>query len=398
MSADDIIILTDPDRDRYASPRLIRWWDQARLRAARVMVVGAGALGNEALKNLALLGAGQVWVVDFDKIEVSNLSRSVLFRESDAGRSKAEVAAARAMALNPDVRVRALHADVVRDVGLGVFRRMQVVLGCLDNREARWAVNRACWRLGIPWVDGGLDELNGAVKVFIPPEGACYECGLTEQDWQFMAERHSCTSRRPEDFVEGKTPTTITSAAIIAGVQTQEALKLLHGRPLTPGSAWLYDGLKGGGARVTLNRRADCLAHDAWAPIVEVPASVGALTARGLLQAAQAELGLEARIYLDREFVTRMTCSRCGRSEPGLRPYRQGQALPVTCPECGGSRYPDLTFIVQPEMDGLDQPLAALGLPPLHILEARNARQALYLELTGDAAELFGTQSGGQRD
>ena len=74
------------DLDRYSSLRLISWWRQDRLRSARILVVGAGALGNEVMKNLALLGLGTIYVIDFDLIEPSNLSRSVLFREADAGR------------------------------------------------------------------------------------------------------------------------------------------------------------------------------------------------------------------------------------------------------------------------------------------------------------------------
>src|SRR5450432_4196431 len=79
--------------DRFHRFRLIGWWDQAKLASARVLVVGAGALGNEIVKNLALLGVGHVLVADLDKVENSNLSRSVLFREKDNGRYKSVVAA-----------------------------------------------------------------------------------------------------------------------------------------------------------------------------------------------------------------------------------------------------------------------------------------------------------------
>src|SRR4051794_34828877 len=84
------------DADRYGRLRLIPWWRQERLAAAKVLVVGAGALGNEVLKNIALLGVGTTYLIDFDTVETSNLSRSVLFRHGDGGRPKAEVAAERA--------------------------------------------------------------------------------------------------------------------------------------------------------------------------------------------------------------------------------------------------------------------------------------------------------------
>src|SRR5437588_11469685 len=93
---DDGPALVIDDDDRYGRLRLIPWWRQDRLAAARILVVGAGALGNEVLKNLALLGVGTVYVIDRDVVETSNLSRSVLFRAEDGGRPKAEGAARRA--------------------------------------------------------------------------------------------------------------------------------------------------------------------------------------------------------------------------------------------------------------------------------------------------------------
>ena len=97
---------------------------------ARVLVIGAGALGNEVIKNLALMGIGNLFIIDFDNIEAANLSRSVLFRETDNRRSKAEVAAARAKAINPGINVQYLNGDVTAALGLGIIRRMDAIVGC----------------------------------------------------------------------------------------------------------------------------------------------------------------------------------------------------------------------------------------------------------------------------
>src|ERR1700730_6982349 len=102
VSGDDLPLVIDED-DRYNRLRLIPWWRQDRLQAANVLVVGAGALGNEVIKNLALLGVGHVPGIDVDTVEPSNLSRSVLFRAGDGGQPKALVAARRALEINPDV-------------------------------------------------------------------------------------------------------------------------------------------------------------------------------------------------------------------------------------------------------------------------------------------------------
>ena len=122
--------------------RLIPWWDQEKTGAAQVMVVGAGALGNEILKNLALLGIGRIYVVDFDNIENSNLSRSVLYRERDEGSSKAEIAARAVEEINPDCRVIWINGNVAWDVGLGLFRRMNVVIGGLITGKPVWLLIR----------------------------------------------------------------------------------------------------------------------------------------------------------------------------------------------------------------------------------------------------------------
>lgn len=389
LSDAELVVLNDSEHNRYASLQLIPWWDQTKLTRAYVMVVGAGALGNEVLKNLALLGIGHLFIVDFDRIEISNLTRSVLFRAKDAGRFKARVAAERVHELNPDVQAHAICRDLVYELGLGIFRRMDVIIGCLDNREARWVLNRVCWHLGKPWVDGGLNVLGGNVKVFIPPDGACYECGLSERDMRQMMQRYSCLGARPENAARGRVPTTITDAAIIAGVQVQEVLKLLHGQPITPGSSFLYDGLGNQGLPVHLARRADCLAHEIYTPIIELDASIYSLTFADLLRAAQVHLGDGAYLSLDRQLVVGLTCPSCHATESLLRPYWQESMNSLACPFCAEIRTPEITHIIHQELPHLETHLVDAGIPPFHIVQARNSEQVAYLELTADAGEMF---------
>jgi len=164
---------------RFHRQELISWWDQKRLLEAKVLVIGAGALGNEILKNLALVGVGRVVVADMDRIELSNLARSVLFREDDIGLYKAEVAARRAMEICPQMHVQPFVGNIVYELGMGVFRWADITLCGLDNREARVAVNRACLKVGRPWIDGAIERLDGVVRTFLPHAGACYECTMS---------------------------------------------------------------------------------------------------------------------------------------------------------------------------------------------------------------------------
>ena len=172
--------IIDFKTDRYGSLKLIDWFDINTIRNARVLVIGAGAIGNEVLKNLALLGIGNICIFDRDTIEMSNLTRSILFRAEDCDRLKAETAAFRLKEINPDVNVLWKNGDIRFDLGLGLIRRMDVVIGCLDNREARLKMNKDCFRIGKPWVDAGIGQLNGQVCVYRSGEGACYECSFTQ--------------------------------------------------------------------------------------------------------------------------------------------------------------------------------------------------------------------------
>src|SRR3954467_2627693 len=106
------------DADRFGRFKLISWWDQDRLARARVLVVGAGALGNEIVKNLALLGIGHLLIADMDRVENSNLSRSVLYRESDNGKFKAAAAARAARDIYPQIKAHHFNGNVVHDLGL----------------------------------------------------------------------------------------------------------------------------------------------------------------------------------------------------------------------------------------------------------------------------------------
>ena len=201
---------------------------QNQVSAAHVMVVGCGALGNEVLKNLVLMGVTHIVVVDFDIVEMGNLTRSVLFSKNDAERKrlKVEVVAERLQQMNDAVEVTAICGDIAYDVGLGLIRQMDVVIGCVDSRWARFCINRLCMRAGIPWVDGGIDGLEGTVRVFAPGKN-CYACNLGPEGLKDLARRMPCSGiiRRQEQT--GSAPTTSVIASIIGAIEVQEALKII---------------------------------------------------------------------------------------------------------------------------------------------------------------------------
>lgn len=381
----ETMVITDPESDRYHTFGYISWWRQEVVREATVLVVGAGALGNEVLKNLALMGVGQILIVDFDTIEDSNLSRSVLFRENDRGRSKAEVAAEGVKSLNPDVAVKAWHGDINYELGLGVFRHVDAIIGCLDNREARLSINRFSWAVQRPWVDGAIQELMGIVRVFWPGHGACYECTLTDSDYQMINLRYSCPLLARENILQGKVPTTPTSASIVAAFQTQEALKLIHDMEVQPGKALMINGLTNDIYLTEYPIKEGCFSHSTMEPIVELPeVSSESTTLNQLLEIAQDRLGTETVLEFDQEIVVALECPNCGQNSDVFKRMAGLYESAFGCPNCGDRREMRLTHRLDGSEGFLNRKLAEFDVPPLGIVRARNGDKHLYLELTGD--------------
>lgn len=371
--------------DRYSRLRLIPWWDQQKLKQAKILVVGAGAIGNELVKNLALLGIGRIFIVDMDKIEQTNLTRSVLFRAGDVGRYKAEVAAERAMELNPDVRAQAFISNIIDDIGLGLFARVDVVLGGLDNREARLSINQSCYKLGKTFIDGAIEALGGFARVFAPP-GPCYECTMTEADWRMINQRKSCALLTHEQMAEGKIPTTPTSSSIIAGVQVQEMLKILHrdrGLPTLAGKGYVFNGLTHDSFVVEYQRKEGCMSHDAIGAIQKMPWSAEKTTLREVLAQAQTDLGKTAVVDFDRDIASTAACS-CGHKKELFTPVHKMKGQDLVCPSCGQTMGFETFHTLSGEEGFLEKPLGAVGIPPLHIFCGRKGTEERYYECSAD--------------
>ncbi len=383
-NAEDIIVITDPAQDRYSSLRLMDWWNQEALSKATILVAGCGALGNEVLKNLSLMGVGKLLVVDFDTIDTSNLSRSVLFREGDQGKSKAQIAAARIKELNPDVRIMALDCDVTLGIGLGVFRRMNAVISCLDSREARLGLNRHCWRAGVPLIDGGLHMAMGQLRVFRPPDGACYECTLNESDYQSIGLRYSCTGFRKEKMHLGRVPTGTAIASIIGAMQAQEAIKIIHNMRVEGGQGIGYNSMTRQFFNLKYQRRADCIAHETYRTIVSCNNTSNKARIGQILDIAEQRLGSGTVLYLDRDILVASECLSCKTSIQVQRVFTRSAAEEAVCPTCGSPMIPRLSHIIDRESPLLEKTITELGLPAFHIFKAVNDGKTEFFEISGD--------------
>lgn len=385
-------VLVDYNLEWDETFQMLSWWHKERVRDAWVMVVGAGALGNEVLKNLALLNVGHIVIVDYDTIEYANLCRSVLFREKDCqgGKYKAEMAAERLKEINGNIQVKVIVGDISCDVGLGLIRRMDVVIGCLDNRLARRNINRACYRVGKTWVDGAIENLMGKANAFVPGI-SCYECTLTPNDYDIIRYQMGCADVAKRNLSVGRVPTTPISSSIIAAVQVQEALKVIHHyeNKLLADRYFFYEGMNNEiGLYELSSLKEGCLSHYRYEPVIE---------ARELCykNTVSQVLGWLRKHFSDPELIVRLDHPLVLE----IAPEFSGEKIPLVI------SYPHLSekimeqyrvkagervFITR-DLDRFDQDFPAMdltleqtGIPLLHILQVLSKGMVYYVELTGD--------------
>ena len=370
-------------------------FDQQQVAAARIMVVGCGALGNEVLKNLVLLGVEHIVAVDFDIVEVGNLSRSVLFSKQDADdrRLKVEVIAERLKAMNPAVEVKTICGDIAYDVGLGLIRQMDVVIGCVDSRWARYCINRLCMRAGIPWVDGGIEELEGTARVFVPGKN-CYACNLGPEGLKDLARRMPCSGiiRRQEQA--GHAPTTSIVASVIGAVEAQEALKLVHREALERGELtslcgkmFYYDGQHLTTKVIDFQAYDDdCAMHDRWMPIQSSELSDGQTVAEALSAIKRKFDAHEATVCLENDcFVDYVVERSNDRKTQVMCP---GRAVELFVERDKALRGIPLSGMYQHEYREIDESfpyqtctLSQLGVPAQDVLHVMADGQDYYLEM-----------------
>ncbi len=206
---------------------------QLRLKAARVLCVGAGGLGSPALLYLAAAGVGTIGIVEADRVEASNLQRQVIYGTPDVGRSKLEAAGERLGAINPLVKIEAHETRFGAGNALSLVSAFDIVLDGTDNFPTRYLVNDACVLAGRPNVSGSIARFEGQVSVFATADGPCYRCLHPEPPPAGLIP--SCA----EGGVLGVLP------GIIGTIQATEAVKLILGLGASlTGRLLIYDAFR----------------------------------------------------------------------------------------------------------------------------------------------------------
>ena len=361
----------------------------ARLVRAKILLIGAGALGNEILKNLALLGVGRVFVADRDRIETSNLSRSVLFRQEDCGRPKSQVAAAAAAAIYPDMRIQPFYGNIVYELGLGVYRWADVILAALDNREARVAINRAAARAGKTWIDGAIERLDGVARVFDSACGPCYECTMNETDWKMLESRRSCAllpaRSWPREKCRPRPPPPRSSPASNARRRSSCC------------TGWRRLSGEDSFSRASRTRAT-------WSPTREkriaparsrrragiTPRRVADTRIGDFLARVRADLGPEAVVEFSADLLGGLHCPKCKTEEEMLTSLGRVTEGQGRCPLCREHRLPKTFHTIDGREAFLDRTLGQIGVPPWDVLAGRRGMEQRFYEFAGDRPQVLG--------
>jgi molybdopterin/thiamine biosynthesis adenylyltransferase/rhodanese-related sulfurtransferase/molybdopterin converting factor small subunit len=220
---------------------------QRKLKAARVLCIGAGGLGSPAALYLAAAGVGHLGIVDFDVVDFSNLQRQILHGTPDVGRPKLHSAKDRLTAINPEIHIETYETALSSKNALRLFRDYDVILDGTDNFPTRYLVNDACVLVGKPNAYGSIFRFEGQASVFAFPGGPCYRCLYPEPPPPGLVP--SCA----EGGVLGVLP------GVIGTIQATEAIKLIlgAGEPLV-GRLLLYDAFRMRFRELKLRRDPDC--------------------------------------------------------------------------------------------------------------------------------------------
>jgi molybdopterin/thiamine biosynthesis adenylyltransferase len=168
--------LSKSESQRYQRQLLVDGWDQEKLKSARVLIVGVGGLGGVSATYLAAVGVGQIRICDSDKVELSNLNRQILFTAVDIAKPKATLAPKKLMDINPNIKIEAFTEKLTESNAAKLVSDCDLIIDGLDNHRDRLILNQASFDLKIPYVYGAINDWQGQVGFFNPPNTACLSC------------------------------------------------------------------------------------------------------------------------------------------------------------------------------------------------------------------------------
>jgi molybdopterin/thiamine biosynthesis adenylyltransferase len=239
-------MLTNQDKLRYARNLLLPNFgesSQQKLKQSKVLVIGTGGLGSAALYYLAAAGIGNIGIIDFDVVDISNLQRQILHSTNDLGRKKVDSASEKLKALNPEINIKTYDFFFDQEI---ILEDYDIVLDCTDNFTSKKFINQACVKLKKPLIHAGILEYSGQIMTIIPNETACYNCVFDEEP-----------PVNPSKAVIGAV------AGILGILQAAEAIKYLTGLgDLLTNKLFVYDFLKTDFRKIEIKKNKGCSVCD----------------------------------------------------------------------------------------------------------------------------------------
>ena len=306
------------------------------------------------------------------------------------------------MEINPQIKVTPIVGNLFSEVGFGIYRSVDVVIGCLDSRLARYLLNRLCMRAGKTWIDGSIENLTGAVKVYTPGIN-CYECGLSREEFNIIMLRTGCADVVRTQTSAGRVATTPISASIIGAMQVQEAMKIIHldsdenhQFKTLQGKMLRYEGMTNS---MNIYRFAswkrNCPAHEKWENIIEAKEMSASLTIRETMKKLKKILDAKAlEINMrNNKFIDKIVSDRPEKEFEVMVPESKLDDCINSNPEMKQLSYRTLFHksfyeVIDRHFPYLDMTLQQIGIPPFDILEVVTDKGLYHVELTSDS-ELF---------
>ena len=383
------------------------------IKNAKILVVGVGAGGNEVLKNLLLIGFGNITIIDFDHIEDSNLSRTTLFRKEDIGKSKAVVAAERLteIALHESPNIRAFHGNLMTEIGKNIFWEHDIVICCVDTQKARAYINDWCVLSNTPFFEMGFSNYDVNV-CFFAPEGGIVQSDGTRKDKlpsndgifpkfegkfpvclreeigikSFDEKRNSCSGYKMQDINLTKIPTIQVSAAMAGALVAMELIKYLDGKDTIRNKMFMFYGQTYGTDIFNYHRNHACSIHEEKIDCV-IPIEVKSTTTlKEFIQSITDYFCTQILLYLPESYIISGKCHGCGKIISYNKRHSQISHNERWCDDCRNA-YPNFetitnfgssgTLLVKTESsldlseEILSRTLAQVGIPENDVLKVK---------------------------
>ncbi len=310
--------------EKYLRHQQIHWLSQEELFKSKVLIVGVGAIGNELLKNLALLGVGYICIVDFDVIQIHNLTRSVLFTNEDINQKKVEVAKEKIKKINPDICVESYFGDIY-DLPYSFFKNFDCIFSTVDNYETRIRLHQLSFFNQIDFFNSGIDSQFVSIDFYPYSKNRllCFECNLDPKIYHNIQKRYSCGWIQKYAYEQKKIPTTILTASLSASILTSV---FVHKKRYEEPFRIFIDTISWNFTNLQFLKNSNCYFCSQWQNYKEI--------SKDELYNKIKELREDTTIFCNEPILISTQCLRCGFFYEYWQLSRNFTEKDLNCKEC----------------------------------------------------------------